>query len=530
MPTATELPIDSSATALQMATEIFGAGVTVNSASYTGDPLSSGIYSSGDTISPEATPGDTGVILSTGHVDDFTNSDGSTNTNQATGTSTNTSGVGDADFTALAGGVGTADAAFLEIDFTPQGDFITIDFVLSSEEYPEFTNSQFNDVAGVWVNGVQATVTVGDGSASIGNINDSNQNLYQDNTNDAFNTEMDGFTITLTFVAPVNPGVPNTLKIGVADVADTQYDTNLLIAGGSVQSTIVAQDDTLSLGNNDTKTLDVLANDSSTGGTLTITQINGVDVVAGDTVVLATGQSITLNADGTLEVAGDADPETVYFTYTVEDPLGNTDAGLVELTQVPCFVTGTLIKTPKGEIPVEELTPGTVVLTRDSGPQVVRWMGQRTVPAVGNFAPIRFARGSFDADRDLLLSPQHRVLLRDRWAELLFAEPEVLVKAKDLVNDQTIRVDEALETVTYVHILFDHHEIIWANGVLCESYLPGPNTMAGFDAETQDEILTLFPELTPEGDGYGPAARLILKGRETKPLLNAMQADQPKPA
>ena len=91
MVAAAELPIDTSATATAMANAIFGDGVTVVSASYTGDNQSSGIYTNGDAIAPGVTPSDTGVILSTGHVDDFTNSTGSSNHN--TNTSTNTSGV-----------------------------------------------------------------------------------------------------------------------------------------------------------------------------------------------------------------------------------------------------------------------------------------------------------------------------------------------------------------------------------------------------------------------------------------------------
>lgn len=522
MPTATELPINTGATAMQMALNIFGNGITVNSASYTGDNLSSGIYTNGDTVSPDATPGDTGVILSTGHAADFTNSDGTTNTNQSGSTSTNTSGVdNDADFNAIAG-AGTRDAAFMEIDFTPLGDTITIDFVLSSEEYPEYINSSFNDVVGVWVNGVQAQVTVGDGSASIGNINGgATQNIYHDNTLDQYNTEMDGFTVTLTFVAPVNSGVVNTLKIGVADVADSSYDTNLLIAGGSVQSTIVARDDQVTLGNNDTKTVDVLANDNSSGGSLTVTHINGTAVNAGDTVVLATGQAITLNADGTFDVAGDGDAETVYFNYSIEDQSGNTDTALVEVTQVPCFVAGTLIDTPAGPRPVELLRPGAEVCVRDGAPQVLRWIGMRTVRAGGRNRPVRLARGTLGAEEDLLVSQQHRILIEGPWAELLFGESEVLVKARDLVPHGLASFDPAHGDVTFVHMLFDEHQIVAANGVATESYLPGPATMAGFDAGTQAEIFRLFPELEKNPLGYGAAARPILTSREANALLTA---------
>ncbi|MEW2914355.1 choice-of-anchor L domain-containing protein [Leisingera sp. JC11] len=523
MATATELNIDSNATAIQMAEEIFGDGVTVTSASYSGDTLSSGIYSGADTTTPGVAPADSGVILSTGYVRDFTNSDGSTNTNVRTNTSTNTSGTnGDADFDALAGAA-TYDASFLEVDFIPDGDVLTIDFVLSSEEYPEFADSQYNDVIGVWVNGVEAQVSIGDGTASIGNINDGTENVYVDNTSDQYNTEMDGFTITLTFVAPVNAGEINTLKIGVADTADSSYDTNLLIAGGSVQTAVVAQDDQDDIAINKTRVIDVLENDTATSGTLTITHINDQAVSAGDTVTLTTGQQITLNADGTLTVVTDGDLETVYFNYTADNGLGNSDTGLVQINQtVPCFLRGTLIRTPDGEIPVEDLRPGMEVLTYDNGPQVLQWTGSRRTSCTPDTAPIRFAAGSCGNSRDLYVSPQHRMLVDGPPAQLLFGEDEVLVKAKDLVNDKTVRPALDMPQAEYFHLLFGSHQILWANGALSESYQPGPESAAGFDAGTQAEIRELFPELCAEtGRGYGNAARLSLRSFEARVLATA---------
>jgi len=324
------------------------------------------------------------VILSTGQATDFTNNSGTTNTNEVGNRSTNTAGGidNDADFNALAGS-GTNDASFLEVNFTPIGDQITIDFVLSSEEYPEYINSIYNDVVGVWVNGNPATISIGNGTASIGNINGvgGQTNVYNDNTGDQFNTEMDGFTITLTFVAPVNTGVPNTLKIGVADVGDSNFDTNLLVAGGSVQSTIVAQDDSIVMSTFKDRIIDVLDNDSSTGGTLSITHINGVAVTVGVPVTLATGQIITLNADGTITVESDGDNETAYFTYSIEDTSGNTDTALVEIVQTPCFVSGTWIETEHGARRIETLTSGDKIVTRDAGLQTIRWIGHSTVNA-----------------------------------------------------------------------------------------------------------------------------------------------------
>lgn len=519
MPLAQALPINTAATALQMANSIFGAGVTVNSATYTGAAASSGIYSNGDGISPFLTPGNTGVILSTGNATGVTNNSGTTNTNTSTGRSTDTTGPNnDADFNAIAGAP-TYDASFLTVNFTPAGNFLTLDFVISSEEYPEFVNSQYLDVVGIWVNGVQATVSVGSGQVSVGNINaNTAANLYNDNTNDQFNTEMDGFTVTLSVVAPVNAGVPNTIKIGVADVSDASYDTNLLIAGGSAQSSIVAQDDQANIGLNSSKTINVLGNDSTTAGTLTVTHINGIAVVAGDSVTLTSGQVVTLNPDGTLTVDSDGDSETAYFNYTINNGLGGSDTAIVQVTQMPCFVAGTLIDTPDGPVPVERLTAGDMVLTLDDGPQPVRWVGSRTTRATGDFAPIRIAAGSYGATRDIWLSPQHRVLVRDIWADLLFGEPEVLVKAKDLVNGTSVRCVESDQPVTYVHLLFDRHQILCSDGLASESYLPGPMMSKSFDAEAQAEILTLFPELADMTSCKWQAARPILKTHEARAL------------
>ncbi|UWQ85176.1 Hint domain-containing protein [Leisingera caerulea] len=524
MATATELNVDTNATAQQMAEEIFGDGVTVTTATYSGDALSSGIYSGADTTTPGVAPADSGVILSTGYARDFTNSDGTTNTNQRADTTTNTSGVdGDADFNTLAG-TQTYDASILEFEFVPDGDTLTIDFVLSSEEYPEFVNSQYNDVVGVWVNGVEAQVSIGDGTASIGNINDGTENIYVDNTGDSFNTEMDGFTITLTFVAPVNAGEVNTLKIGVADTSDVAYDTNLLIAGGSVQTAVVAQDDQEDIAIGKTRVIDVLENDSTAaGGTLSITHINDQQVAAGDTVTLTTGQQITLNADGTLTVVTDGDLETVYFNYTADNGEGNSDTGLVEINQtVPCFLRGTMIRVPGGEIAVEDLRPGMEVLTCDNGPQVLLWTGSRRTACTPDTAPIRFAPDSCGNDRDLYVSPQHRMVVSGAMAELLFGETEVLVKAKDLVNDRTVRPALELEEAEYYHLLFGSHQILWANGALSESYQPGPETAAGFDAGTQAEIRDLFPDLCAEtGRGCGNAARLSLRSYEARVIAAA---------
>lgn len=519
-----ELSYNINASAMQMAQAIFGSGVTVQSASYTGDYRSSGIWSNGDSISPDATPSDTGVILSTGQVRDFTQSSG--DPNRSGSTSTNTSGTnGDDDFDDLAG-TRTYDAAWLDVNFVPTGNVMTIQFVFSSEEYPEYVNSIYNDIVGVWVNGAPVSLAVGNGNTSVTNVSGvNNENLYVGNQNDDYNTEMDGFTVTMTLTFPVNAGVTNSIRIGIADASDSNYDSNLLIAGDSLQTSLIAVEDVVEMFPDQTKTIDPLTNDLNfTGGTLTITHINGIAVNAGDTVTLASGEMVTLNANGTFTITADSDIDTVNFTYAIESSTGLTDTGFVTVNTVPCFVAGTLIATPAGPRPVESLRPGDLVLTQDDGAQPLRWVGSRSVAAEGALAPIRISAGAFGAHQALMLSPQHRVLVRDPLAELLFGDVEVLVAAKDLVNGTTVSVVEG-GRVEYVHILFDRHQLVWSAGLATESFLPGPQVMGGFDACVQDEICAIFPELDPKtGAGYSPAARRLLKGYEAQVLLSHAEA------
>ena len=257
MATGAELTYNTGASALAMANEIFGDGVTVTAASYTGAANSKAIYTNGQ-LSPGVVPSTTGVILSTGIASSFTQSNG--DPNRLAGTSTDTTGPNNnAAFNAIAG-ASTYDAAWLDVSFIPTGNVMTIRFVLSSEEYPEYINSSYNDVVGVWINGTHVPISFGSGVSGVNNINGANQqNLYVSNTGDQYNTEMDGFTLTLSLNIPVNIGVVNSIRIGIADTGDATYDSNLLIAGNSVQTAVVARDDSVVIYPNGVITMNPLA-------------------------------------------------------------------------------------------------------------------------------------------------------------------------------------------------------------------------------------------------------------------------------
>jgi len=524
--TADELSIDTGATATEMAETIFGDGVQVVSANYSGERFASGIWSGGDATSPDATPSDTGVILSTGRAWDFTNSSG--DPNRSGSTTTNTRGVdNDPAFNALAG-MNTYDAAILEADFIPDGDTLSLQFTFASEEYPEYVGSVFNDAVGIWINGQEVASPVFE-IAQINNVNNSaNETLYVDNTDDHANTEMDGYTVTLSVQMTVDPNQINTLRLGIADVADSSYDSAILVAANSGQGAMIANDDSETVMQGQTATVDVLANDQSPHS-MTVTHINGQAVSLGDTVTLNNGFEVTLGAGGVLTVepptgyGGLTQPESFNFSYTAAGGNGNgnglSDTAFVTITSIPCFAAGTRILTAEGPRRIERMAVGDMVETRDNGLQPVRWIGRRQVAATGRFAPVVVEPGALGAHDRLILSPQHRVLVRHHMAELLFGADEVLVAAKDLVNDRTIRIREG-GTIEYFHLLFDEHQILWSEGLPTESFHPGPVTLDGFEDAVRDEILSLFPELDPAtGLGYGAAARPSLRSYEAAALF-----------
>lgn len=161
---------------------------------------------------------------------------------------------------------------------------------------------------------------------------------------------------------------------------------------------------------------------------------------------------------------------------------------------VPCFVKGTLIEAVCGPIPIEALKVGDHVRTANDGMQQIRWIGSRTVAGLGAFAPIRIAAGALDNHRDLYVSPQHRMVIKDWRAQLMFGTDTVLVAAKHLVNGSTIK-QVSCRDVTYYHLAFDAHQVIFAEGAESESLHLGKTALASFPKATRDELDALFPEL-----------------------------------
>jgi len=284
----------------------------------------------------------------------------------------------------------------------------------------------------------------------------------------------------------------------------------------------------LILSTGDTNTI---INITASDGTVIALDLTGALVEYGTTGIMLDGFAhpyVIITVDGVdyMFLEDIRDPYAVPinpFDTGNQNPLDPDDSGYDDDHEV-CFVNGTLILTSDGARKIEDLEAGDLVLTRDNGVQRIRWVGARKLTGLraAKHAPIRIAAGAFGKgmpERDLLVSPQHRILISDWRAELLFGVPEVLVAAKHLVNDSTIRVDRSLNDFSYHHILFERHETVFSEGLPTESFHPGDMAMSALDQAARAEVLELFPELAAEVPEIGETSHIALKAFEAKALL-----------
>jgi hypothetical protein len=200
---------------------------------------------------------------------------------------------------------------------------------------------------------------------------------------------------------------------------------------------------------------------------------------------------------------------------TIPDP--EVKAGVI------CFTPGTLIATPRGPRAIDELRPGDYLDTKDNGPQMILWTGRRHMTGARLFAtpqlrPIRVRAGALGGERhlgDLVVSPGHRLLIQGREPATLFSAPEVLVAARDLVDGQGVAVDTSLREITYIHLMTERHEVLWANGMESETFHPAYTALDLVDPYERAALLALMPELQADPHSYGAYVRRSLSSPET---------------
>lgn len=189
---------------------------------------------------------------------------------------------------------------------------------------------------------------------------------------------------------------------------------------------------------------------------------------------------------------------------------------------VICFTPGTMILRDSGLCPVEYLREGDRIQTKDNGAREILWIGKRRVSgarlyAMPHLSPIRLREGALDRgvpDSGLLVSPDHRMILRGPRALALFNCDEVLVTARDLVNDQTVLVDRSMREVTYIHLMLDSHQIVFANAVETESFHPASAAMGDIGADALARLYDRMPALRNDPQAYGGYSRRVLSNSE----------------
>jgi len=188
-----------------------------------------------------------------------------------------------------------------------------------------------------------------------------------------------------------------------------------------------------------------------------------------------------------------------------------------------CFAAGTLIETVIGNIPVEELSVGDLVVTRDNGLQPIRWIGKQILAELDlmrnpKIRPIRIRAGTLGVNipkTDLVVSPQHRILVRSKIVRNVLGDNEALIAAKQFLGINGVEI-VGEGGVVYYHILFSDHEVIYSSGAETESLYAGKEALKALSSESLDEILSVFPNIK---DGNMAVARRIIFGRRARNLI-----------
>lgn len=334
--------------------------------------------------------------------------------------------------------------------------------------------------------------------------------------------------VTLRFSNPTSTETVDTdltidnIAVTPVDPAGSDDDTLIggagddIMEGGAGADTFVLAD-----GSGSDVITDFDLTDSGDGTTVDqldvsgMTDADGNPVDAWDVVVTDT------NGDGT----GDAiltfpNGESVTLVGVTVDQVDTPEE--LNAIGVPCFTPGTLIATEHGERPVEDIRPGDLVWTADNGLQPIRWVGARTLTQTDlaeneHLRPVVIRKNAFGNRRRMLVSPQHAMVM-------VVGGTECLVRAKhaaETFGGKVARIDKRCERVNYIHLMFEQHELVYAEGALTEAFYPGPVALGSVDKPALAELLAVFPALAKVAFGgkaamaeYGSPARHYLRRRD----------------
>ena len=300
------------------------------------------------------------------------------------------------------------------------------------------------------------------------------------------------YTDQFFLIDPYAPPASGTLLlVQTFDLVDFDDDGDFSGPGGDT----VDGSDVTGVYNGDTVTVQLPG-----GGVITIT---------GATLYLADGREVFTPTDATIL------EDATFLSSTWVS--GSTQLDATDLPPA-CFAPGTLIETADGPRPIEELEEGDLVRTRDAGLQPILWISRRVEQCRPDALPVRICKGALGNDRDLIVSPQHRMLISGWRAEMVFGADEVFAAARHLRNGDTIH-DLPCEEITYLHLLLPDHGVIYAEGIPTESFDPG-GELARSDPEIRSALAARFPGMMRRDIPPPPTARPVARGFEAAVLLH----------
>ena len=191
------------------------------------------------------------------------------------------------------------------------------------------------------------------------------------------------------------------------------------------------------------------------------------------------------------------------------------------------FARGTMITLASGaQRAIEDLHPGDKVLTRDHGPQAIAWVGRATLRAVGAFAPVLITAGTLGNSGDLIVSQHHRMFLYQRKRSAGLPTSELLVQAKHLVDGDRVLLREG-GFVDFFSLVFEQHEIIYAEGIPAESLMVNDATVQRLPAQLSADVRARFPGLSQNQHFGTEAGRSFLDKVGTAALFKPAPPEPP---
>ncbi len=357
------------------------------------------------------------------------------------------------------------------------------------------------------------------------------------NGNDDIDVTNDNGTLNGNPATPPVTGVRGRGGDDDIDIINSTITGN--VVGNAGSDTITVSGSTIGgrlAGGADADTIDI--NGSTVGNirlgggndtlNFTATTVTG-DIRGGggtDTLNLPVGTVINDDVFGTITVEDGVGYSISSGTFTLPSGITVTYSAFENGSGIPCFTRDTRITTPRGSAPIQSLRTGDLIPALGPGPQPIRWIGRRRferahLQANPKLWPVRILAGALGGGlpaRDLLVSRQHRMLVQSRIAQRMFGETEVLIPAIKLTTLPGIYVDDSVDSVEYFHLLFDRHQVIFAEDAPTESLYTGPEALKSLSPASRHEIFGIFPELAEMNYVTDPA-RLIPRGRLQAKLI-----------